>query len=95
MRKLVKGMLLAGALGLVGPAVAQTADDAKDTGTQLKHDTKRKLRSAKPGGESAGDKVEDTKDAAKSATAKSKKKARKAGRSAKRTTHDAADSATK
>jgi len=93
MKKLVKGMLLAGALGLVAPAVAQTADDAKDTGTQLKHDTKRTLRGAKPGGESASDRVEDTKDATKSAAAKTKKKARKAGRRAKKTTRDATGSA--
>jgi hypothetical protein len=95
MKRLVKGMLLAAAFGLVAPAVAQTADDAKDTGTQLKHDTKRKVRSAKPGGETAGDKVEDAKDASKSKAAKTKKKARKAGRHAKRTTRNTTDSATK
>src|SRR5512133_1622797 len=68
MKRIAKGLMLAAAMGLVAPAVAQTTDDAKDTATQLKHDTTKTAREHKPGGETASDKAEDAKDQAKSTT---------------------------
>ena len=95
MKKIAKGLMLAAAMGLVAPAVAQTTDDAKDTAKQIEHDTTKTAREHKPGGETASDKAADASDQAKSTTASTKKKARKASKKAKKSAKSTQHSAEK
>jgi hypothetical protein len=89
MRKLIRKIAILSALALAAPAWAQsststTKEDAKDTATEKKAQTKKKARKAKPGGESASDKMKDAQDTGTEKKAQAKKKARKAGAETKK-----------
>ena len=88
MRRLVQGISIAVALGLAAPTLAASTDDAKDTATEKKAETKKKVRGMKKH-KSADDRMDDAKDTASADTAKAKKKTRKAGRDVKKDVNDA------
>jgi hypothetical protein len=73
------------ALGLTTPALASDrAEDARDSATEGKAKTKKKLRDLKPGEKTAGDRADDAKDTAAETKARTKRKARAAKRKVER-----------
>ncbi len=88
MRTTIQVLAAALSLGLAAPAMAASADDARDTATEKKAEAHKKVRHLK-GSESAEDRASDAKDTATATSARTKKSARKAARKSRRKAHDA------
>jgi hypothetical protein len=84
MKRMAWTAALVAALGVAAPAYAgDRADDAKDTVTEKKAQTKKGLRDLKPGDKTAEDRKDDAKDSLDEAGAKVKKGAREVKRDVK------------
>jgi hypothetical protein len=84
MNRLGMAAALVAALGVAAPAYAgDRADDAKDTYTEKKADTKKEVRDLKPGDKTAEDRKDDAKDTLEASGAKAKKGAREVKRDVK------------